>query len=560
MFVRRILVVLTAGFALLSAAATSAQASTGVGLPLAPSSSATIPPPGFSTNALQAIKAAEATPRMRALHRREHPLRVDAFIWNGQRWYIDFSYRNKLTAEVDVSPAGRVAAVWTGPLALAVYARGNYAPLFDSPWVLVPFSVLFLVPFLDPRRLFRIRHLDALVVLSLLVSFVLFEHTKLEAAVWLVYPPLLYLLARMLQIGTSRHRSHQQSTSWLSPRVLWLGLAALVVARVALSLAEHTVIDVGYASVIGAHRIAHGQSLYFAAAGHGDTYGPITYLAYLPFELVFPWRGSWNYLASAHAAAIFFDLVTIGGLLVLGRRLGRDRADNGLGLRLAWAWAACPFTLLGLMMHTNDGLLAMLAVLGLLALSAPAARGAILGLAAAAKFFPALLLGLYAVGRRASGKGAARAIAGFALVAGGVTAIFLPSGGLGELYDHTIGYQLSRSDVFSLWSLHPSLDAVKVALEVGAIGLAAGAGLIAARRSSPSSTAQFAGLAAAVTIALELSSTHWFYYYLVWFLPYAFVALLAPADPPAGEGEDHAAPALGRVTSTLDRPSELTTV
>jgi hypothetical protein len=37
-----------------------------------------------------------------------------------------------------------------------------------------------------------------------------------------------------------------------------------------------------------------------------------------------------------------------------------------------------------------------------------------------------------------------------------------------------------------------------------------------------------AALGAAVLIALQLAVTHWFYLYLVWFLPLVLVALLAP--------------------------------
>ena len=48
--------------------------------------------------------------------------------------------------------------------------------------------------------------------------------------------------------------------------------------------------DVGYASVIGADRITHKQDLYVDNAIHGDTYGPVTYLAYVPFELALPER------------------------------------------------------------------------------------------------------------------------------------------------------------------------------------------------------------------------------------------------------------------------------
>ena len=288
--------------------------------------------------------------------------------------------------------------MWTGPLARAVYARGHFAPLFSSPWVLIPFSLLFLVPFLDPRRLRRLVRLDALLVLSLLASYLLFIHAHLEAAVWLIYPPLIALLVRMLIIGFRRPTARLPAFAegLLSDRLLSGGLLVLVVARVALSLANAGVIDVGYASVIGAHRLVHGQSLYYAAAAHSDTYGPIMYLAYAPFQLAFPWHGAWDSLPSAHAATIVFDLVTIASLVLLGRRLVPGAAGRRLGVLLGWAWAACPFTLLGVVMHTNDGLVAMLAALSLLAWRSAAGRGALLGLSAGAKFVTVGLLPLYA--------------------------------------------------------------------------------------------------------------------------------------------------------------------
>ena len=43
-----------------------------------------------------------------------------------------------------------------------------------------------------------------------------------------------------------------------------------------------------------------------------------------------------------------------------------------------------------------------------------------------------------------------------------------------------------------------------------------------------------AALGAAVLIALQLGVTHWFYLYLVWFLPLLLVALLA--RPASGTG------------------------
>jgi hypothetical protein len=523
----------------------TSSANAGVALPLTVAPSPTTPPPGFTSNARQAIKAAEANRTMLALHAREHPLSIEVWVWSGANWFVDFSYRGKRVAEVVETPSARVTKVWTGPLAVAVYARGGFAPLFGSPWVLVPFSLLFLLPFLDPRRLWRMLQLDALVLESFVVSYLLFDHAQLVPAVWMAYPPLLYLLARLLWIGwghraaagAAARRAEAALAPMLSVRVLAGGLIALVAVRTGLSLFEHDVVDVGYASVIGAHRIVNGQSLYYAASGNGDTYGPIAYLAYVPFELLFPWHGAWDYLASAHAASIFFDVVTIIGLVVLGRRLRPGREGLRLGLALGWAWAACPLTLLALMMHSNDGLIAMLSVLSLLAFSSPVGRGAVLGLAAAAKFAPAALLGLYAGQRDRGIKGVLLCLGSFALVAGSAIALYLPSGGISELYHHTIGFQLNRSDVFSPWGLHPGLAGVKTALELAAIALCATLAFVPRRRS----LAQMSALAGAVTIAIQLPAVHWFYYFIVWFMPFALVAFLAPDGEESGAGEPVAA-------------------
>ncbi len=141
-------------------------------------------------------------------------------------------------------------------------------------------------------------------------------------------------------------------------------------------------------SVIGAFRIVHHLPIYHNDPYHGDTYGPVAYLVYAPFELLFPWKNSLSNLYAADFAAIFFDLGTVLGLLLLGRRLRPGAEGKRLGLILAWAWAACPFAVIGLVVHTNDGLISMLTVFALLTITSPMASGALLGLAAAAKFSP----------------------------------------------------------------------------------------------------------------------------------------------------------------------------
>jgi glycosyl transferase family 87 len=503
-------------------------ATAGVAEPILPAISGTAPPPHFLISATQALAIAKSTSAVRSLHRREHPLFVQVFVWGDSYWLVSFSYHGKIAAEVDVGRTGRVTGIWTGPLAVVVYARGHYAPVFDSWWVVVVSSLLFLLPFVDLRRPLRLLHLDALVLLSFLCSYYLFDHAHLEAAVWLVYPPLLYLLIRMVRVGVRGRRDDGRLSPVLSTRVLLVGVLLLVAARTGLSLASREVVDVGYASVLGAHRILHGQSLYYAAAAHGDTYGPIAYLAYVPFELLFPWRGSWDYLPSAHAASIAFDLITVLGLLALGRRLGRGGQGMRLGLALAWAWAACPFTLLGLMMHTNDGLVAMLAVLSVLAFSSPAARGAALAVAAAAKFSPGALLPLFASPRDRGLKGTIACALAFTAVLAFAIGLYLPPGGLTEFYNHTIGYQLTRQDVFSPWALHPGLSPLKTVLEALALALAATVALLPRQRS----LTQVCALAAAVTIAVQIPAVHWFYYYVIWFMPFVLIALLAPRPTP----------------------------
>ena len=131
--------------------------------------------------------------------------------------------------------------------------------------------------------------------------------------------------------------------------MVWLAVAlvVLVAFRVGLNVVDSNVIDVGYAGVIGADRIADGDGLYgpgFADdVEHGDTYGPLTYLAYVPFEQALPWSGAWDDLPAAHGAAIAFDLLTLLGLLLLGPPPARRAAQGGSwAIALGYAWVDLP--------------------------------------------------------------------------------------------------------------------------------------------------------------------------------------------------------------------------
>jgi hypothetical protein len=298
--------------------------------------------------------------------------------------------------------------------------------------------------------------------------------------------------------------------------------------------------------VIGADRIVDGEPLYeggFAENNvHGDTYGAFNYLAYVPFEQALSWTGLWDDLWAAHAAAIAFDLLTLLGLFVLGRRL----RGNELGIALAYAWAAFPYTLFALNTNANDTLVAALVVWSLVALRSPPLRGALVGLAAAAKFAPLALAPIFATaGPRLAMPPRGRLWRGPALFALALVAAialtfapFIPDGGLREIYDRTIGYQAGRDSPFSVWGLEPSLGWLHTVVTLAAVALALLVGFVPRQKD----TRQVAALAAAVLIALQLAVEHWFYLYIVWFAPLVLVALFAPyrwSRPPASAPEAH---------------------
>ncbi|MEA2146242.1 MAG: hypothetical protein QOG59_1829 [Solirubrobacteraceae bacterium] len=507
-----------------------------VAIPLIPESKSAFRPPGFSVTVGQALALAKQTPTMQSLHRSEHPLIYAVFYMPGSHYEVDFWYRGKATAGVMITPSGRVGVIYRGPLVLGLYARGNYSPTFDNPWVWVPFGLAFLLPILLLRGLAWLDRLDLGVVLAFGVSYTLFNTQIFEPGVWLAYPPLLYLFGRMLWRGLRARPRARELRIALPTGVLIAGLLVLIGARIAVALAPNQIMDVGYASMIGAYKILHGQSIYFPSVGHPDTYGPVNYLAYAPFEALWPVKSWAGFVPGARIAVLTFDLITIGGLVQIGRRLLSGRAGLRLGLVLAWLWAACPFTVLPLIKSSNDGLVAMFMVLVLLAMASPVKRGVLLGLAAAAKFSPAILLPLIAVGPGAADRGPMRrALAAFVVAAGASVALFLPPGGLKEMWQHTLGFQLSRPDIFSPWALHPGLAPVKDVVELAVIALAF---FVAVRPRGPRSQAQVSALAAALTIGVQLPALHWFYLYIDWFMPLVLIAVLggpvrAALAPPA---------------------------
>ena len=195
-------------------------------------------------------------------------------------------------------------------------------------YVWIPLCVLFVAPFLRPaRRAARaLLHLDLLVLLGFSVSLAFFNHARIDLSVPLVYPLLVYLLVRMLLRRAPRRRRGAPSRCGCSCRSRgWrVALVFLVGFRVGLNVTNSNVIDVGYSGVIGADRLVHGKPLYGELAeGRRSTATPTARSTTTPTcrSSVWPWSGSWDDLPAAHAAAVVFDLLTIAGLFLLGRRI-----------------------------------------------------------------------------------------------------------------------------------------------------------------------------------------------------------------------------------------------
>ena len=485
------------------------------------------PPRFHRMTGRQVIAIADRTPEVRAERRRVPHATSEVFTKGPARWQVSYFSRGrkKEIAQVLVDDrTGAVLEAWTGfrvPWTMARGYDGAFGRKVNAPYVWIPLLVCFLVPFVDPRRLLRLLHLDLLVLGGFSVSLAYFTDGQVETSVPIVYPLLAYLLARMLWIGLRRGAAEAPRllvpTEWLA-----VGIVFLLGFRLGLNLTSSNVIDVGYAGVLGADRIMDGDALYGnwpANNQHGDTYGPLNYLLYVPFEQLLPWSGAWDDLPAAHAATLVFDALVVLALWLVGRRVGGNR----LGVALAYAWAAFPFTLYVTNTNSNDALVPLLVLVMLLVAGRPLARGGATALAGLTKFAPLALAPLFATQERTL-RGLGLYAVGFAAAA---VALLVPFVGDVQLFwDRTLGFQADRDSPFSLWGLH-DLDVLQRVVQVAGVLLALALAVVPRRRD----LAGLSALTAAVLIALQLGVEHWFYLYVVWFFPFVMLALLAPPPP-----------------------------
>lgn len=444
-------------------------------------------------------------------------------------WEVAWFAGDDQVALVLVDPAtGEVRESWTGHQVAWKMARGYpgaFGHKLNAPYVFGPLCAIFLLGLVDWRRLRRVANLDLLFLLGFGVSHFFFNRGEIGVSVPLQYVPLAYLFGRALWIGLRGRNGGGIRPVWPAR---WLLVAALFLIgfRLGLNVADSGAIDVGYASVVGADRIAHGEPVYGnfpEDVSQGDTYGPANYLAYVPFEAIWPWGGSWDDLPAAHAAAVAFDLATFALLILFGRRIRPGPEGNKLAATLAFGWAAYPYTAFALLSNSNDTLIAMLLVGTLLVLARPVARGAMAALAVFAKFAPLVLVPmLFTYDRKRW-----RFLLAFAAVTTAVMLWPAIDPGLSTVYERTIDYQAGRDSPFSIWGQVAELEPLRTAI-LASVGLLSIAFAFRPRRKQ---LAQVAALGAALLIGVQLTMQHWFYLYIVWFYPLLLVALALGTSP-----------------------------
>jgi len=477
-------------------------------------------------------------------------------VWSGKAGEV-------ATGLVD-DQTGVVTEAWTGPQVAWKMARG-YTGAFggekiNSYPVWLAFCAVFLLGLVDWRRPFSLRNADLLVLLSLSASLWFFNHGNIFTAVPLAYPPLLWLLVRCVWVAR-RDRPTRGAPVW----PIWVLAAATVFLagfRVGLNVRASNVIDVGFSGVIGADRIVHGDSPY----GHfpaedvrphcgpadadgevrdriqtngkcetanplGDTYGPVSYLAYIPGYLLFGWSHKWDTLPAVHATSILFDLLALFGLALVGRRFGGPR----LGATLAFAWASWPFT-----QYASSSNHERLDHAGAPRLRFPRAdeRRSPVELRSPCRAGRSsrrccCCRSGRATPRRGRPRNGAPALPGVALAT--VLVFFVlflepsPAHAARVFFDRTVRFQVGRDSPFSLWDwgqyharglpdLHLVQRGLQALLVVGAVALGWWP-----RRRSP---LRMAALTAVVLVGFELVLTHWSYLYLPWFFPFVAMALV----------------------------------
>ncbi len=171
-----------------------------------------VPPPGFELNADRVLDMAGASAAIVDLMLRyggsETELTTTVATRGNDLWEVRYrDGEGKVVGLVVVEDRSGEVDAFIDEQIDAELARGYEGAVggkASKAWIWLPLSLLFLAPFVNPRRPWRLLHLDLIVLLGLSVSLFFFNKAEIEASVLLVYPVLAYVFARMIGLGFDR--------------------------------------------------------------------------------------------------------------------------------------------------------------------------------------------------------------------------------------------------------------------------------------------------------------------------------------------------------------------
>ena len=492
----------------------------------------------------EAVKLALADERVKAELSKHGPYTTRAEYDDGQwtvHFYVDESglvggspwgHDRKEVARVGVNDTSwDLDYAWVGDQVGWAMARGEegaYGKQANYFYIWGPMALVFALAFLRTDKLFSVRNLDVVALLSFLISHTFFREGIVFEAVVLWYPPLIYLFIRTLLMGFGIGERVQKTANL--PSWLLMTLAGLAGGLVLALNLDSRVIDVGYAGVVGADLILDGTIPYGnmpVDVGTGDTYGPLNYLLYVPFVLLFGFSGEWDFLPAAHALTACAFVGGAVAMFITGFRFSGAK----LAAALTLAWAVYPYTLYSANNNTNDLVVAAISAIGLASASSAIGRGATIVAGFSVKLYPIILAPLWMMHDGVK----RRPVVDF--VIGGLGVFLLtfwvvlldghPLEAARLFYEKTIAFQGVRETPWTIYSQLPALRIIQQPLLAAIIVIAFIVAVWPRRRT----IRRLAAFSAALIIGFELTTNYWYYPYVSWFEPFVFLALLPATNP-----------------------------
>jgi hypothetical protein len=474
----------------------------------------------------------------------EHPREASALA-RGQQWT-----RVSVTA---VDPETARVAFFDGPEILAeaaVAADGTIerfvdhrsldapygAPLTHEPWLIALGCVAFLlVTAVLPLR--RLRNLDVLALLALVVPLLLLDAHLVVASTLAAVPPLAWLAGRCAWFALGARSADPPpqrplldalTPSWdegARTRVLRIAVGAAGAAVAMVTISAPFTVDVGQAVMEGGTLLLQGTLPYGdmmpGDVFHGDTYPILSYLAYAPLAALMPVRDEWD-VANGALIVAALSALAVAWMLI-----------RSVDLRAALAWLVYPPVIVAASSGTSDLLLAALLVSALVLSRRRVASTGLLIAAGWFKLVPFALLPVWLA--RLRGRSLAAALGLLAGSALATLALLIALGGWGapaQMLD-AMTFQLERRTLHSPWALL-GIEWLQPLAQAAVLALVAGATVRTWREPTlMDDPARLAALAGAVLLGLQLSGHYWTYLYLAWAVPCVVLALLADAPRPA---------------------------